>query len=169
MRDYCILTDSCCDLSARMVKELELEVLPLSFCLEGREYYNYPDNRDMDPKDFYAKIRGGALGTTSAIAAGMFEAKMAHLVESGKDVLCIGFSSGLSTTYQSAAIAAREVMNAHPDSKVLVVDSLCASLGQGMLVYLAAQEKAKGRSIEEVRDFVEERKPTSATGSPWTT
>ena len=158
MRDYVILTDSCCDLSDRLVKELHLTVLPLSFYLEGREYFNYPDNRDIDPRDFYAKLRGGALGTTSAVSAGMFEATMSRLVEEGKDVLCISFSSGLSTTYQSACIAAAEVMDAHPESKVLVVDSLCASLGQGLLVYLAALEKAKGRSIEEVRDFAEERK-----------
>ena len=158
MRDYVILTDSCCDLSDRLVKELHLTVLPLSFYLEGREYFNYPDNRDIDPRDFYAKLRGGALGTTSAVSTGMFEATMSRLVEEGKDVLCISFSSGLSTTYQSACIAAAEVMDAHPESKVLVVDSLCASLGQGLLVYLAALEKAKGRSIEEVRDFAEERK-----------
>lgn len=158
LRDYCIMTDSCCDLSDQLVKELQLTVLPLSFCLEGREYFNYPDNRDMDPKDFYNRVRAGSLGTTSAIGAGVFEASMTQLVESGMDVLCISFSSGLSTTYQSAAIAAEDVMAAHPGSKVLVVDSLSASLGQGMLVYLAALEKAKGRTIEEVRDFAEERK-----------
>ena len=77
---------------------------------------------------------------------------------SGKDILCLAFSSGLSTTYQSACIAAQDVMAAHPDSKVLVVDTRAASLGQGMLVYLTALEKQKGRSIEEVRDFAEERK-----------
>ena len=159
MRDYIIMTDSCCDLSAEMVRELELTVLPLSFTMEGREYFNYPDNRDIDPKDFYAKLREGALGVTSAVSTGAFETAMNQVVEEGKDILCISFSSGLSTTYQSACIAAKEVMAAHPDSKVLVVDSLCASLGQGLLVYLAVLEKRKGLSIEELRDFVEERKP----------
>ena len=158
MRDYVIMTDSCCDLPVQMVKDLELTVLPLSFYLEGREYFNYSDNRDIDPGVFYEKLRSGALGTTSAVSTGVFEATMSHLVESGKDVLCISFSSGLSTTYQSAVIAAADVMEAHPGSKVYVVDSKCASLGQGMLVYLAAQEKKKGRSLEEVRDFAEERK-----------
>ena len=158
MRDYVLLTDSCCDFSAGMVEQLELCVLPLSFVMEGKEYFNYPDNRDIDPHVFYDKLRGGALGTTSAINVAVFTETMTSLVESGKDILCVSFSSGLSTTYQSAYIAAQDVMNAHPGSKVLVVDSRAASLGQGLLVYLAAQEKKKGRSIEELRDFVEERK-----------
>lgn len=158
MKDYIILTDSCCDLSAGMAAELELSVLPLSFVMEGREYFNYLDNRDIAPGDFYSRLRGGTLGTTSAINVAVFTEAMTALVEQGKDVLCIAFSSGLSTTYQSACIAAGDVEAAHPGSKVLVCDSRAASLGQGLLVYLAVQEKRKGRSLEEVRDFVEERK-----------
>ena len=158
MRDYVILTDSCSDLPADLVSELELDVLPLSFVMEGREYFNYPDNRDIDPKDFYNKMRSGALGTTSAINMAVFAETMTALVGQGKDILCISFSSALSTTYQSARIAAEDVMAAHPSSKILVCDSRAASLGQGLLVYLAALEKRKGRTLEELRDFVEERK-----------
>ena len=158
MRDYVILTDSCSDLPADLVSELELDVLPLSFVMEGREYFNYPDNRDIDPKDFYNKMRSGALGTTSAINVAVFAETMTALVGQGKDILCISFSSALSTTYQSARIAAEDVMAAHPGSKILVCDSRAASLGQGLLVYLAALEKRKGRTLEELRDFVEERK-----------
>ena len=159
MRDYVILTDSCCDFSAGMVDELELHVLPLSFTMEGKEYFNYPDNRDIDPKVFYGKLRSGALGATSAINVAVFTEAMTSIVKSGRDILCVSFSSGLSTTYQSACIAAREVMDVHPGCKILVVDSRAASLGQGLLVYLAVQEKNRGRSLEELRDFVEERKP----------
>ncbi len=159
MKDYAILTDSCCDLSAAMVEELELEVLPLSFHIDGGNYFNYSDNRDMDPHVFYEMLRGGKMGTTSAINPEAFQEKMTALVESGRDVLCIAFSSGLSTTYQSAVIAAGDVMAAHPGSQVVVIDSLCASMGQGLLVYLAARERKKGKSLEEVRAFVEERKP----------
>ena len=158
MKDYVILTDSCCDLSAGMAEDLELEVLPLSFLMEGKEYFNHLDYRDIAAKDFYSRVRGGALGTTSAINVAVFTEAMTELVNQGKDVLCIAFSSGLSTTYQSAAIAASEVMSAHPGSKVLVCDSRAASLGQGLLVYLAVQEKRNGKSLEELRDFVEERK-----------
>lgn len=158
MRDYVIMTDSCCDLSAQMVEELELHVLPLSFVMEGKEYFNYPDNRDIDPQDFYNRMRGGALGTTSAINVAVFTEAMSKIVEEGKDILCINFSSGLSTTYQSACIAAEDVMATHPGCKILVCDSRAASMGQGMLVYLAAREKRRGRPMEEVRDYVEERK-----------
>lgn len=158
MKDYIILTDSCCDLSAEMAAELELCVLPLSFVMEGKEYFNFLDNRDIAPGDFYSRLRNGSLGTTSAINVAVFTETMTELVSQGKDVLCIAFSSGLSTTYQSACIAAGDVMASHPDSKILVCDSRAASLGQGLLVYLAVQEKRKGKSLEEVRDFVEQRK-----------
>lgn len=158
MRDYVILTDSCCDFPAEMVEELELKILPLSFVMEGKEYFNHPDNRDMDPHVFYEKLRSGSLGTTSAINVGVFQEAMTSIVEEGHDILCISFSSALSTTYQSACIAAEDVMAAHPGSRILVVDSRAASLGQGLLVYLAVREKNKGRSMEEVRAFVEERR-----------
>ena len=96
MRDYIIMTDSCCDLPDALVRELDITVLPLSFNMEGKEYYNYPDNRDMDPHVFYDKVRAGVMGTTSAVSVGMFQAKMSSLVETtGKDILCIAFSSAL--------------------------------------------------------------------------
>lgn len=158
MRDYVIYTDSCCDFSAEMVEELGLSLQPLSFIMEGKEYFNYPDNRDMDPHVFYDKLRGGILGTTAAVNVGVFQEDMTKIVEAGHDILCISFSSALSTTYQSACIAAEDVMAAHPECRIAVVDSRAASLGQGLLVYLAAREKQKGRSLEEVRAFVEERK-----------
>lgn len=158
MRDFTILTDSCCDFTSQMVQELELSVLPLSFIMDGKEYFNYPDNRDIAPDDFYAKLRGGSLGTTSAISVGVFHEAMEQLAAAGRDILCISFSSGLSTTYQSACIAAQEVLSDHPDSKILVVDSRAASMGQGLLVYLAARKRQDGASIEEVRDWTETRK-----------
>jgi len=141
------------------VRELGVTVLPLSFNMEGKEYYNYPDNRDMDPHVFYDKVRAGVMGTTSSVSVGAFQASMTGIVENeGKDILCIAFSSALSATYQSASIAAREVENAHPGSTVRVVDSRAASLGQGMMVYLAVQEQRRGRSLEEVARFVEEKR-----------
>ena len=158
MREYIILTDSCCDFSARMVAELGVEVLPLSFHIEEGDYFNYPDNRDMAPGDFYARLRSGELGSTAAVSPGVFQETMGRLVEEGKDILCINFSSALSTTYQSATIAAEDVMAAHPGSKILVVDSRCASLGQGLLVYLAARKKGEGLGLEELRDYVENTK-----------
>lgn len=158
MRDFVILTDSCCDLPAQKLAELEIQVLPLSFMLEGREYFNYPDSRDMAPGEFYDKLRRGTLGVTSAVSVGAFQETMGAIAASGRDVLCINFSSALSTTYQSACIAAEDVMAAHPGCTVVVVDSLCASLGQGMLLQLAVAKKRSGASLEEVRAYVEERR-----------
>ena len=84
MKDYVILTDSCCDLSAGMAEDLELEVLPLSFLMEGKEYFNHLDYRDIAAKDFYSRVRGGALGTTSAINVAVFTEAMTELVGQGE-------------------------------------------------------------------------------------
>ncbi len=155
MSDYVIMTDSCCDLSAEMAAELELEVLPLRLELEGRSYRNLLDGGEIGFQEFYAKVRSGAMPVTSAVNVGEFDAAMRPILEAGKDILCLCFSSALSTTYQSAVIAGRELEEAFPERKVRVVDSLCASMGQGLLVWLCAQEKKKGKTLEEVLDFAE--------------
>ena len=158
MGEFVIMTDSCCDMTAAMAEELGLCVLPLSLHMGDRVYHNYLDGREIGFQDFYARIRSGETATTSAVNVGAFEVKMREILGQGKDILCINFSSALSTTYQSATIAAADLREEFPDSKVFVVDSLCASLGQGLLVYLCAQEQRKGRSVEEVRDFAEATK-----------
>lgn len=158
MREYVIMTDSCCDLPSKLAAELDLTVLPLYFHIAGQGRYNYLDNREMNPEEFYDQLRAGMMSTTSAVNVGMFQAKMSQIVSTGRDILCISFSSGLSTTYQSAAIAAKAVMEENKTCTVKVVDSVAASLGQGLLVYLAVQEKRKGRSLEEVAEFVEQTK-----------
>ncbi len=155
MADYVIMTDSCCDLSAELAAELELEVLPLRLELEGRSYRNLLDGSEIGFQEFYSKVRSGAMPVTSAVNVGEFDAAMRPILEAGKDILCLCFSSALSTTYQSAVIAGRELEEAFPERKVRVVDSLCASMGQGLLVWLCAQEKKKGKTLEEVLDFAE--------------
>ena len=158
MGEYVILTDSSADLSAELVAELGVEVLPLSFTMEDKTYYNWPDNRDSDPGDFYARLRGGAMATTSAVNVADYTETIEPMLKAGKDVLVLAFSSGLSATCHSAQIAAEELMEQYPDRKVYVVDTLCASLGQGLLVWYAAQQKKQGKSIEEVRDWTEAHK-----------
>ena len=158
MRDYVILTDSCCDMTAGMAKDLGIEVVPLSLHMGEEEYHNFLDGREIGFEEFYRRIRAGELATTSAVSVGTFTEKMRPILQAGKDILCINFSSALSTTYQSAAIAAEDLREEFPEGKVLVVDSLCASLGQGLLVYLCAQEKAKGRPIEEVYAYAQSTK-----------
>ena len=158
MSEYVIVTDSSADLTDGMVKELGVEVLPLSFTVKGQTYHNYPDNRDMDPKDFYAMLRSGEMATTAAVNVADYTSALEPLLESGKDVLVLAFSSGLSATYQSSVIAVNELKEKFPERKIFTVDTLCASMGQGLLVYLAAKKKQAGATIEEVRDWTEENK-----------
>ncbi len=155
MADYVLMTDSCCDLSAKMAEELGLEVLPLRLELEGKSYRNLLDGSEIAFQEFYGRVRAGAMPVTSAVNVGEFDAVMRPILEAGKDILCLCFSSALSTTYQSAVIAAGELEEAFPERKVRVVDSLCASMGQGLFVWLCAQEKKKGKTLEEVLDFAE--------------
>jgi len=162
MSPFVILTDSCADLSAEMVAQLDVQVLPLSYNMDGKIVYNYPDNREMDPHEFYELLRGGKTATTSAVNVAQFAEAMEPNLLEGKDVLVLAFSSGLSTTYNSAVIAADDLREKYPERKIFVVDTLCASMGQGLLVYLAAGERAKGKSIEEVRDWVEANKMSVA-------
>ena len=158
MNQFVIMTDSCADLTAELVEQLDIQVLPLSFTMDGRSVYNYPDNREMDPHEFYDLLRQGKMATTSAVNVAQFAEAMEPCLQAGRDVLVLAFSSGLSTTYNSALIAAEDLREKFPERRVCVVDTLCASMGQGLLVYLAAKERAKGKSLEEVRDWAEEHK-----------
>lgn len=154
MSEYVILTDSGCDLTDALAKELELTVLPLSVTVNGKEYHNYLDEREISHKDFYALLRDGNTGKTSAINLDTFKGAMEAILKEGKDILYLGFSSGLSGTYQVGALAADELAEKYPDRKILTADTLCASLGQGLLVYHAVQQKRAGKTIEEVQQYV---------------
>ena len=158
MPDFVILTDSSADLSDEMARQLDVHVLPLGFTLEGHTYYNYPDNREMDPHLFYERLRREDVATTNAVNVAQYTEALEPLLQAGRDVLILAFSSGLSTTYNSSLIAVEELGAKYPERKLYTVDTLCASLGQGLLVWYAARERAKGRSIEQVRDWAEEHK-----------
>ena len=155
MSEFVLMTDSSADLSQEMVQELGVTVLPLSFTIQGKVYRNYPDNREMDLPLFYDMLRAGELATTSAVNVAEYTQAVEPILQEKKDVLILAFSSGLSSTYQASVLAAEELREKYPDRKIYTVDTLCASLGQGLLVYLAVQEQRKGRSIEEVRDWAE--------------
>ena len=159
MRDYIIMTDSCCDLSQQEVEELDLTVLPLSFTIEGKTLLNTPDHADMSPEEFFAKIAAGADCTTAAVNVGQFTDAMEKVLQEGKDILCVCFSSALSTTYQSACIAAESVRARYPEGRIRVIDSLSASLGQGLLMYLTARKKLReAPTMDELGDWVEANK-----------
>ncbi|MBQ9952744.1 MAG: DegV family protein [Clostridia bacterium] len=158
MSEFVILTDSGCDLTAKLAEELELVVLPLSVTVNGKEYHNYLDEREISHKDFYALLRAGNTGKTSAINLDTFKEAMNEILKEGKNILYLGFSSGLSGTYQVGALAAEEMAEKYPERKILHADTLCASLGQGLLIYHAVMQKRAGKTIEEVRDFVLENR-----------
>ena len=149
MLDYIIITDSSCDLPDSLVRELELTVLPLSFIMDGKTYRNWPDNREMSPGEFYNKQREGLMATTNAVNVGEAADALESALRQGRDALVLAFSSGLSATCSSFQIAAQELCEKYPDRKIQVVDTLCASLGQGMLVYQAAKLRQAGKSMEE--------------------
>ena len=158
MSDFVILTDSSADLPPDLVRQIDVQVLPLSFILADHTYYNYPDNRDMDPHVFYDRLRGGETATTNAVNVAQYPEDLEPLLQAGKDVLILAFSSGLSATYNASRLAVEELSAQYPDRRLYTVDTLCASLGQGLLVWYAARQRDLGHSIEEVRNWVEEHK-----------
>lgn len=154
--DFLIITDSTCDMPQEMADELGLAILPIRVNMEDKEYVHYLDGRELGFHEFYEKLRAGVPAKTSAANQEDFLSLMEPALAAGRDVLYIGFSSGLSSTYNVGVMTAAQLAEKYPERKVYTVDSLSASLGQGLLVYHAVQQKLAGRSIDEVRTFVEE-------------
>lgn len=151
---YRIITDSCSDLDSQMIARLDLVVVPLNVECGGQVF----EDGKIDPKEFYNGMRSGKTYKTSAVNPQRWAQEMEPILSGGEDLLVLAFSSGLSTTYQSAVIAAEELKEKYPQRKMQVVDTLAASLGQGLLVYYAAQQRQAGKSMEEVAQWVEDNK-----------
>ena len=157
MRDYVIITDSSCDLPEDLVRQWDLTVVPLSVEIGTDRFYNTPEEAP-DGHTFYSRLVKGEPVKTSAPNVEEFMASMRPILLDGKDILNLSFSSALSATYQNACIAAEELKEELPDATILTVDTLAASLGQGMLVDLALEQQRQGRTIWEVRDYIESNK-----------
>lgn len=157
MAKFVICTDSGCDLSPKMMKEMGVEYAELTFRFEKEdvEYTNYA----MPLGDFYDKMRKGGVAKTAAINSETFIAKFTEILDTGADVLYLGFSSGLSTTFNSARLASLELAEKYPDRRVEVVDTLAASAGQGLLVYLVNEKKNEGATLDEVVAYAKELVP----------
>lgn len=155
MNKYIIITDSSADLTKEIVGEGELECIQLDVIVEGEAP---TPNCDVEVKDFYAKLREKKSATTAAVNIDAFSAAFDSYLAQGFDVLYLGFSSGLSGTFNAGFVAAKELSEKYPERKIFALDTLCASLGQGLLVYYAVKMKNDGADIETVRDFVEENK-----------
>ena len=155
MHNYQIITDSGCDLPASTLAALSVTAVPLIVNFRGEAL---DDSVDTGIKDIYAGLRAGEAATTSAINPDGWAKAMEPALQAGRDVLVLTFSSGLSTTYQSAVMAAEDLKEQYPDRTVLVVDTLCASLGQGLLVNYACKKRDEGLSIQELAAWVEENR-----------
>jgi len=158
LNKYKIVTDSCIDLSEAMAKELDLTVLPLTVLLEGKTYFNYLDEREITFKDFYQKLREKKMPSTSQLNPAEFEVVFEELLKEGYDILSISFSSALSGTYESAVSARDNLQKQYPEHKIVTIDSMCASMGQGLLLYYAAMLKKENKSLDQVAKWVEENK-----------
>lgn len=155
MRSYVISTDSSADLSEAYLKEHQITMISLSCILNGETYNS---ENPITPKQLYDNIREGAMPTTSQVNPEQAKAAFEPLLKEGKDILHLAFSSGLSGSCQSARIAAEELQDEYPERKIVVIDTLLAALGQGLLVYKAVQMKEQGASMDEVADWCEKNK-----------
>ncbi len=158
MADFVIVTDATSDLTPALVEELGVIVLPMPFTVDGKDYFNYPDSREMDPHVFYDLLRAEKQSTTAQLTTAVFIDAFSPFLEEGKDVLYMAFSSALSGTYDSSRMAAEELRGKYPDRKILPVDTKAASMGQALMVYYAAQQKKAGKTIDETASYVEENR-----------
>ena len=156
MQNYQIITDSCCDFNEQLYTACNVAFVPLTVMYKGESHDNF--TKDAEVKAFYDELRGGACATTSAANPDDWARTMETYLSQGQDVVVIAFSSALSTTYQSAVIAATDLREKYPDRTIHVIDSLCAALGQGLLVWYACQKRDAGLDVNALAAWVEENK-----------
>lgn len=152
---YRIFVESSADLSKAQLAEYNISCIEMEFMHEDKAY----TQNDVSINEFYDMMRDGAHMTTSAANVSSYIAKFATALEAGEDVLLLSFSSGLSCSYNNALLAAEELSEKYPDRKIVVVDTLCASLGHGLIAYLTAKKRDEGASITEAASYAEELIP----------
>lgn len=162
MKDYIIYTDSTADLTPQLVEMLGVMIIPFEFTIDGKVYYDYPDQRDLKTRDFYNLLREGHVATTSLVNVERYFSTFEPELAAGKDVLYIAFSSGLTGSINSAISAADELGKKYPDNRLIVVDSRSASMGQGLLVFNSVQNKRAGMTIDELAAWVTENRDKQA-------
>lgn len=153
MNEYVIFTDSACDLSRSLLGEWGIPFESLTYKFENSDKIYIND--EIPAKEFYDKMREGGVAKTAAVNPDTFKLTFEKVLAEGKDILYIGFSSGLSTTFNSGRIALNDLKEAYPDRKLIAVDTLAASAGMGLLVFLALQKKNEGATIEENAEYIE--------------
>ena len=153
-RKYILMSDSTCDLPAELYSQLGVKILKLSFEIDGQSH----SDGDMDYHEFYDKMRNGSLTKTSQISPAQAEAAFEKQIKNGLDILYLSFSSGLSGTFNSACMARDNLLEKYPDARIVCIDSLCASTGEGLLLYKAWEKMCEGYDIDELARWIEENK-----------
>lgn len=155
MREIVITVNSTVDLPREWVEERNVPVIPLKYTIDGQ---TYTDMYGLSGKEFFQKLREGKMSVTSQVNPDEAKEAFEPFLKEGKDILHLGFSSGLSGTYNSMRIAGEELSEEYPDAKIIVIDTLCACLGEGLLLYKVLKLKEAGKSIDEIAQWVEENK-----------
>lgn len=155
MRDYVITVNSTVDLPKEWLEERGVHIVPLTYTIDGQ---TYTDMNGLSSKDFFAKLREGKMATTSQINPEEAKEYLESILKEGKDILHLGFSSALSGTYNSMRIAGEELKEEYPEAKIIILDTLCACLGEGLLLYHVLKKKEEGYTIEEAAQWAEENK-----------
>ncbi len=158
MSNYVLITDSTNDLPMDAVQEADIVVMPMTFTIGEMSYKNYPDHRELSPKDFYQMMRDGAVPTTVQLTPSNLCDFFEPYLQKGLDILYLAFSSALSGTYTSGVLAAEELTKKYPHRRIEVIDSRCASLGEGLLAYLAGIRRKKGAGFDELQKWILENR-----------
>ncbi|MBQ7186586.1 MAG: DegV family protein [Ruminococcus sp.] len=153
-RKYILMSDSTCDLPPELYSQLGVTILKLSFEIDGQSH----SDGDMDYHEFYDKMRNGSLTKTSQISPAQAEAAFEKQIKNGLDILYLSFSSGLSGTFNSTSMARDNLLEKYPDARIVCIDSLCASTGEGLLLYKAWEKMCEGYDIDELARWIEENK-----------
>ncbi|SFR90893.1 DegV family protein [Anaeromicropila populeti] len=151
---FAIMTDSAANLPEEMIDKYSIEVLPLSFFVDEEEYSGYVKGQNTDLSQFYQMMREKVHVKTSLVNIESAGLAFEEVLKSGKDVLYLGFSSGLSGTYQAVSIVLEELKEAYPNNKIFYIDTLSAALGEGLLVRYVIDLRENGKTIEEAYQWV---------------
>ncbi|MDO4792578.1 MAG: DegV family protein [Filifactor alocis] len=152
-----IITDATVDFIPDLIEEHEITVIPMEFHIGGSSYQHHYDFREYGAKEFYDALQSGLNSTTSQVTPNHFEDVFRDFARQGKDFIYLGFSSGMSGTYGASLLAIRNLQEEFPEVKMMAVDTLCASGGEGLAVYIASKMRENGASMEEIATWVTEK------------
>ncbi len=155
MKEYIVTVNSTVDVPKEWLQERNVPFIPLKYTIDGE---TYQDMLGLSSKEFFAKLRAGKMSVTTQVNPEEAKKVLEPFLKEGKDVLHLAFSSGLSGTCNSMKLAAEELMEEYPDRKVIVVDTLCACMGEALLLYYVLKRKSEGMTVEEAAEWAEEHK-----------